>query len=186
MRDFEEKPSLAGMLLLSHPVLRDEHFKKTAVLLAAHSAKDGAMGVILNRPLGKTLGELDSSFAHSPLAGIAIYEGGPVETERVIFAAWHWEAAQRRLQLHFGIETEFAEKMIRDTPGIRLRGFLGYAGWSKNQLEGELKANAWAVAKIDAASFDTLDGVDLWRALIARTSPELRLLSESPDAPEKN
>ena len=184
--DKEPGESLAGMLLLSHPVMKDEHFKKTVVLLAAHSAKDGAMGVILNRPLGKTLGEVDSAFADTPLGNIALYEGGPVETERVIFAAWHWEAAQRRLQLHFGVDREFAEKLALESPDTHLRGFLGYAGWTKNQLEGELASNAWAVVKVSAGALDTLDGLEMWRALIGRASPELRLLADSPDEPENN
>ncbi len=178
--------SLAGMMLLSHPVLRDKNFKRSVILLAAHSPKDGAMGVIINRPLGKTLGEVDEQFAFTPLADIPLYDGGPVEPERVIFAGWHWEAAQRRFRLHFGIEREFAEKLRRDDPEAHMRGFLGYAGWEKAQLEGELKANAWAVSKVDAMLLETVDGVDFWRAMLAKTSPELHLLSESPDDPEKN
>lgn len=178
--------SLAGMMLLSHPVLRDKNFKRSAVLLAAHSPKDGAMGVIVNRPLGKTLGEVDEKFALTPLANIPLYDGGPVEPDRVIFAGWHWEAARRRFQLHFGIEREFAEKVLSEDPGAHMRGFLGYAGWEKAQLEGELAANAWAVSKVDAELLDSVDGVDFWRAMLAKTSPELHLLSESPDDPEKN
>lgn len=184
--DDNAEGSLAGMMLLSHPVLRDKNFKRSAVLLAAHSPKDGAMGVIINRPLGKTLGEVDEKFALTPLANIPLYDGGPVEPDRVIFAGWHWEVAQRRFQLHFGIEREFAEQVLRDDPCAHMRGFLGYAGWEKAQLEGELAANAWAVSKVDAKLLDTVDGVDFWRAMLAKTSPELHLLSESPDDPENN
>lgn len=184
--DANDEASLAGMILLSHPVMKDASFKKTVVLLAAHATGDGAMGVILNRPLGKTLGEADESFADSPLGKIPLYEGGPVETERVIFAAWHWEAAQRRLQLHFGVDRDFAEKIVLETPDTHVRGFLGYAGWSKGQLEGELKANAWAVVKVSAMALDNLGGTGMWRSLISLASPELHLLADSPDEPEKN
>ena len=46
--------SLAGSLLLAHPVLRDPNFRRTAVLMSTHGP-EGAMGVVLNRPLGKRL-----------------------------------------------------------------------------------------------------------------------------------
>lgn len=178
--------SLAGMMLLSHPVMKDPHFKKTVVLLAVHNPKDGAMGVIINRPLGRTLGETDDSYAGTALADVPLYEGGPVETDRVIFAGWRRERGQIRFRLHFGIEKEFAEQLRSEDPRIELRGFLGYAGWEKAQLEGELKADTWAVARVDADLLESEDGTALWRAMIAGTNPDLRLLSESPDDPEQN
>lgn len=186
--DGDENPpeSLAGMMLLSHPVLKDRNFKRTVVLLAVHNPKDGAMGVIINRPLGRTLGEANDTFAGTPLADIPLYEGGPVETDRVIFAGWRRERGQLRFRLHFGIEKEFAEKLREEDPQVELRGFLGYAGWEKAQLEGELKNDAWAVSKVDADLLESEDGVSLWRAMIAGTSPDLRLLSESPEEPENN
>lgn len=178
--------SLAGMMLLSHPVMKDAHFKKTVVLLAVHNPKDGAMGVIINRPLGRTLGETIPAFADSTIADIPVYEGGPVETDRLIFAGWRREFGKVRFRLHFGLEKEVAEQLRRDDPDIHLRGFLGYAGWEKAQLEGELKADAWTIARVDADLLETEDGTALWRAMIAGTNPDLRLLSESPDEPEKN
>lgn len=178
--------SLAGMMLLSHPVMKDPHFRRSVVLLAVHNPKEGAMGVIINRPLGRTLGDANDSFANTPLADVPLYEGGPVETDRVIFAGWRRERGQLRFRLHFGIEKEFAEQLRGEDPKIELRGFLGYAGWEKAQLEGELKSDTWAVSKVNPDLLESADGVALWRAMIADTSPEMRLLSESPDEPQKN
>jgi putative transcriptional regulator len=48
---------LAGSLLLAHPKLRDPNFARTVVLMSLHNA-EGAMGVVLNRPLDKTLSDL--------------------------------------------------------------------------------------------------------------------------------
>ena len=56
-RTARKSPTLAGQLLLAHPVLRDPNFRRTVVLLSGHDA-EGAMGVVLNRPLGKQLGDL--------------------------------------------------------------------------------------------------------------------------------
>ena len=71
---------LAGSLLLAHPAMRDPNFRRSVVLLSAHG-DDGAMGVVLNRPLGKQLGDLNAQFAASAIAGVPVYKGGPVQTE---------------------------------------------------------------------------------------------------------
>lgn len=44
----------------------------------------------------------------------------------------------------------------------RLRVFFGYAGWSSGQLEGELKAGAWAVIDADPDLAFAPDPADVW------------------------
>jgi len=77
--------TLAGSLLVSHPQLRDDHFRETVVLLHSHDAKDGALGVIINRPLGRELGQIDAAVNLAPLEGVPLFEGGPVATDRLAF-----------------------------------------------------------------------------------------------------
>ena len=76
----ENKGSFAenysGSLLISHPRLLDPNFRRTVVLLSAHSREDGAVGVILNRPTNKVLGEIEDEFAFGSLARVPIYLGG--------------------------------------------------------------------------------------------------------------
>ena len=84
-RHSHEQVSLAGSLLLAHPALRDPNFRRSVILMSTHSA-DGAMGVVLNRPLGKRLGELNGEFALSPLAGVPLFGGGPVEPGQLLLA----------------------------------------------------------------------------------------------------
>ena len=69
------KETLAGSLLLAHPAMRDPNFRRSVVLMSVHNA-EGAMGVVLNRPLGKRLGELSGEFALSRLASIPLFKGG--------------------------------------------------------------------------------------------------------------
>ena len=64
--------SLAGRLLVSHPLQRDEHFHETVVLIHSHDRADGAMGVILNRPYGRTLGQAQPASAGSPLVRLPL------------------------------------------------------------------------------------------------------------------
>ena len=132
-RAAKKSDTLAGQLLLAHPALRDPNFRRSVILLSAHSA-EGAMGVVLNRPLDKQLGELNSEFAFGPLAGVPVYAGGPVEPEQLIIVSWQWLKEESAFQLHFGIEPEQAAALV-GTPGVTLRAFVGYSGWGRDSWE---------------------------------------------------
>ena len=100
---------MSGSILLSHPTLVDPNFFKSILFISAHSDDQGTLGVILNRPLGKTLGELDISFQNKSFAQVPVFEGGPVETEKLIVAAWEWLDSATSFKLYFGIDLEKAE-----------------------------------------------------------------------------
>jgi putative transcriptional regulator len=174
--------SLAGSLLLAHPVLRDPNFRRTAVLMSTHGP-EGAMGVVLNRPLGKRLGELKGDFALGPLASIPIFTGGPVQTEQLILAAW--QAREDAFQLHFGIDPDKAVQMLAEE-STRLRAYLGYSGWSAGQLENELQCGTWIVANPPADLFERPMQEALWRSLLADEGDEWRLMVDEPEDPGKN
>ena len=65
-----EEATIAGSLLLAHPDLHDGNFRRTVVLISAHTREDGALGVVMNRPLDRTLGEVHGEFAFGPLASV--------------------------------------------------------------------------------------------------------------------
>jgi putative transcriptional regulator len=174
--------SLAGSLLLAHPILRDPNFRRTAILMSTHGP-EGAMGVVLNRPLGKRLGELKGDFALGPLASIPIFTGGPVQAEQLILAAW--QAREDAFQLHFGIDPEKAAQMLADE-STRLRAYLGYSGWSAGQLENELQCGTWIVANPPADLFERPMQDALWRSLLADEGDEWRLMVDEPEDPGKN
>jgi len=177
-----ETETLAGSLLLAHPVLRDPNFRRTAVLMSTHGA-DGAMGVVLNRPLGTKLGELKGDFALGPLAGTPIYWGGPVQPEQLILAAW--QSREDAFQLHFGIDPDKAIQLLADET-TRLRAYLGYSGWTAGQLERELESGTWIVSNPPADLFERPVKEGMWRSLLNEEGAEWRLLADEPDEPGKN
>lgn len=183
-RTARKTASLAGQLLLAHPALRDPNFKRTVILLSAHNA-EGAMGVVLNRPLDQQLGELNSEFALGPLAGVPLYAGGPVEPKQLVIVSWEWLPGDNAFQLHFGIEPDKAAELV-GAPGVTLRAFLGYAGWSKGQLENEMKHDTWLAATVDRDLLGQSDGVGLWRQILGSLDPELKLLADEPEDPTRN
>ncbi len=177
-------PSMAGSLLLAHPAMRDPNFRRTVVLLSAHG-DDGAIGLVLNRPVGKPLGEINAGFAAGPLAGVPVFQGGPVQTEQLILAAWQPDPAGDGFKLHFGIDVDRAEA-LQHKEGVKLRAFLGYSGWTKGQLENELRHNTWVVTPVNAELVNREEGPGLWRTILGGLSPKWKLLAEEPDEPGVN
>ncbi len=183
-RAASKSESLAGQLLLAHPALRDPNFKRTVILMSVHNA-DGAMGVVLNRPLDKQMGELSAEFAMGPLAGVPLYSGGPVNPDQLIIVSWQWLTTENAFQLHFGLDPEDASALV-GTPGVTLRAFLGYSGWSKDQLENEMQRDTWFATTVEGGQLEKRDGTALWRSILGSIDPELKLLAGEPDDPAMN
>lgn len=178
------KESLAGHLLLAHPVMRDPNFGRAVILMSAHDG-DGALGVIINQPLDQRLDDVSNDFALSPLAAVPVYRGGPVETEKLILAAWQWREATQDFELQFGLDIERAQALVQ-MPNVTMRAFLGYSGWGRGQLENEMKRNTWFVAGPADYNLEAQDGPALWRMILGSLDPELKLLADEPDDPTLN
>lgn len=171
------KESLAGSLLLAHPGLRDPNFRRAVVLMSVHNA-EGAMGVVLNRPLGQRLGELNGEFALGALSGVPLFSGGPVQTEQLLLVAW--QPQEDGFRLHFGVEPDRASQLMAEE-GTQLRAFLGYSGWGGGQLEKELKQNTWIVTDVPAGLLKHPQDGGLWRTVLGALGEEWRLLADEPD-----
>lgn len=175
--------NLAGQVLLAHPTLTDDNFCQAAVLLHTHTEVDGALGVILNRPLGRALGEVERRFRDGALAGVPLYVGGPVNVTQMAFGGWRF-SARGPARLRYGLDEAEASSLAAD-PDFHLRAYVGYSGWTSGQLENELRLNAWVTHAFDRLA-ESLEGVDLWKAWMTRARPDLRLLADSPENPGFN
>lgn len=175
----------AGTLLLAHPSLLDPNFRRSVILLSAYSAEEGSIGVVVNRPIGQTLGQHNPEFAHSPLARVPLFTGGPVARDQLILTAWKWTAEEGTFKLYFGIDGEKAQRLVDEDPGYQLRGFLGHAGWSEGQLDAELDQGAWVLSGCLPALNNEPEAID-WHELLCNERPELRLLADAPDDPTSN
>ncbi len=176
------RDTLAGSLLLAHPAMKDPHFRRSVVLMSAHNA-EGAMGVVLNRPVGRKLGELSGDFALGPLAGVPLFTGGPVQPEQLMLAAW--QTRPDGFRMHFGIEPDRAQQLIAEDD-THVRGFLGYSGWSAGQLENEMRLRTWVVADVPEDLLTHAQDDSLWRTVLGREGAEWRLLADEPEEPGRN
>jgi putative transcriptional regulator len=150
--------------------------------MTAHGP-EGAMGMVLNRPMNKRLGELSGDFALGQLSDVPLFQGGPVQTEQLILAAWRIHA--EGFQLHLGIDPDKAGQLLSEEH-MHLRAFFGYSGWGSGQLEKELERDSWIVAAAPADIFKQVGDVNLWRSVLGREGPEWRLLADEPENPEEN
>lgn len=173
--------SLAGSLLLAHPVLKDKTFRRTAILMSSHD-REGAMGVVLNRPLNRKLGQLGGDFALGPLADVPVFDGGPVEKRQIILCALrpHSDPEADGFQVLFGLDRERATALVGEDD-VQLRAYLGYAGWTGGQLEGELERDTWVVAHLVPDIMHRPADESLWRHVLGSLDPQWRLLAGEPD-----
>jgi len=148
--------TLAHHLLIAMPALTDPHFQHSVTFLCEHN-ENGAMGIIINRPLTLTEKELFNHLS-IPLKheGIDrhVLAGGPVQTDRGFVI--HRPHGEWLSTWHVNDELEITTS--RDVLQAIGKGdgppdafiALGYAGWGPGQLEKELAENAWLIVAASA------------------------------------
>ncbi len=182
--DSDAPIQLQGKILLADPSLHDGIFDRSVILLADHSAAEGAFGLILNHPTGHSVGDFLKEEAFDPLKNIAVHLGGPVSREHLTFSAFWW-TEDARLKWHVRIPVEQAIRRSRQ-PGTLVRAFVGYSGWTAGQLEGELRRNTWITARPTADLLGQTHDRDLWAGILRSLSPYHRVLAEAPEDPRAN
>jgi len=148
--------NLTHHFLIAMPAMDDPNFVRTLTYIAEHN-EDGALGVIVNRPIDMTLGELfskvDIALESADLSQRPVYFGGPVQTDRGFVLhrpAGEWHSS---LKVNDSVALTSSKDILESLgangePGEVLIS-LGYAGWSAGQLEEELKQNAWLTVPAD-------------------------------------
>ncbi len=176
-------PSLAGSFLIAHPALSDPNFRKSVIILPDHSPTEGSLGLILNRPTGKVVGDMLADKPLGRLSRVPVLEGGPVGTDQLIFAAFRWHPQKQLLECRHHIPLDEAERLAA-AQRYTVRAFVGYAGWSSGQLEGELAQRAWLVRKADQDDLLEIERAPLiWRELTGTFGPWFKMVAEAPDDP---
>ena len=176
--------SLQGNLILADPSLKEPTFFQSVLLLTEHNEESGALGYILNRPIGKKVGDLLSAESlpveqYENLSEVPVFLGGPVNTEHLTFSALGWSEQDESLQ--YSTHLSAAEAVMHQMEGFHIRAFVGYSGWSEGQLEGELERNSWITHKPEREIIDVSQVEDLWKDLLRELSPWYKLIADEPD-----
>ncbi|WP_126447366.1 YqgE/AlgH family protein [Sulfuricystis multivorans] len=149
-----EPASLANHFLIAMPSLTDPHFARTLTYVCEHNA-EGALGIIVNKPLEIDLGTLFERVS-VPLSrgekleryrGLPVYFGGPVQTDRGFVLhrpAGRWQSTLIvTSEIALTSSRDILESMSETGEPADVLVSLGYAGWAPGQLEWELSQNAW-------------------------------------------
>jgi putative transcriptional regulator len=186
MRNVGGKPprNLAGLLLVAHPNMLDPNFRRTVLFISAHDPEDGALGIIINRPLDKHVADLVSEEPPAGLADVPVFLGGPVGRNQLVFAAFEWENGEG-LKLNHNVGVEEASERIGHDP-TSIRAFVGYAGWDAGQLEAEMKQNAWLLQKPSRSVLKPDRLPKLWFDIMRGLGPWYKMLAAAPDDPSLN
>lgn len=163
----------------------DPNFRRAVLFLSTNDAQEGSFGLMLNRPAGRTVAELLPDRELGSLGRVPVFLGGPVSVDQLIFASFRWHPETGHLECRHHLVIDEAESVLRD--GLTtVRAFIGYAGWSKGQLEGELAQRAWLVQKAAREVLELERCPTLWREITSSFGPWFQLVAEAPDDPSQN
>ncbi len=179
--------SLAGQLLLASPALHDPNFERTVVLVGVHG-EDGAMGVVLNRPSGVTIGEAAPQLEPAIDDGEAVYVGGPVQPNSIVFLAEFVDPEPAGLLVlgRIGFPAADAEVDELAVATERVRVFAGFAGWGAGQLEAEIEDGDWIAHAALPEDVFTDAPEELWSIVLERKGGSYALLARMPPDPSVN
>jgi len=176
--------SLSNHFLIAMPSLEDPNFHHTTTYICEHD-EDGALGIVINRPLNMQLGEIlqhmDIKASSRKMFSQPVYMGGPVQSDRGFVLhepPGDWEATLRVTD-RIGV-TSSSDILVAIAAGEgpeKALVTLGYAGWGAGQLEQEIAANAWLSGTASSeVVFDT-PCEQRWLAAAALIGVDLNLLS---------
>lgn len=181
------KPEKGRLLIAEPAILNDSSFKRTIILLTEHSKKS-SVGFILNRPMDYTLNdlipEIDCDFT--------IYQGGPVEQDNLYFIHKVPHLLPNSIEvangIYWGGNFELLKELLNTNQlkSTDIRFFLGYSGWSSNQLEDELVMNSWFVTENDYDNVLTTNDQSFWKDKLLQRGGKYKIWANAPSDVQMN
>ncbi|MDE5807367.1 MAG: YqgE/AlgH family protein, partial [Muribaculaceae bacterium] len=175
----------------AEPLLNQPYFKRSVVLLLEEDGDGGHIGLTLNVPTPVTLQDLFPDWEAGKK--VRVYSGGPVEGDRLFMLHTlgdRFDGAQEIAKgLYVGADLNQVMEYIQEEENVegKMRFFLGYSGWGKNQLATEIINHSWALAQPeDMAEALTGRGNEYWRREVERLGEEYRSWLVIPQNPEEN
>ncbi|ATZ12586.1 YqgE/AlgH family protein [Erwinia amylovora] len=166
--------NLQHHFLIAMPTLQDPLFKRSVVYICEHSA-DGAMGLIVNKPMENLTVEgilkklKISPDARDPALRLdkPVFAGGPLAEDRgfILHSAQTLFTSSIRVSDNTVITTsrDVLETLGTPEQPDNVLVALGYCAWEKGQLEQELLENAWLTTAADSNILFHTPIAERWR-----------------------
>ncbi len=144
------KFNLTNNFLIAMPAMQEGFFAGTLIYICEHD-ENGALGVVVNRPISLTLSDMfkqiDITLHQSELASMPVHLGGPVQVERGFVlhdTSQDWQSTLRiNDALALTTSRDILEAIAEGVGPDNLLVTLGYSGWEPGQLEHEINENTW-------------------------------------------
>ena len=183
-----KKPIRSGTILLAEPFMMDPNFKRTAVLLVDHG-EEGSIGFVLNRESDVRVDELVDDF---PEFDAPVYVGGPVGRDTVHYLHRKGDLLEGSDEVVRGVfwggDYERLKFLIRqqliDPRDIRF--FVGYSGWSDDQLDQELALGSWVTARMDANYLFKSPADTLWSQVMDHKGNAFSVIADMEEEAKYN
>jgi len=177
-----------GKLLIAEPsILNDKEFNRSVIYLTEHN-EDGCIGFILNKPTEYVLSDLIPEIN----IDFTIYNGGPVEQENLYFIHNLPDLIPDSIEIDkdicwggdFDVLTNLLNNKSINATDIRF--FLGYSGWSVNQLKEELNESTWIVEKNNYSNILNENCDAIWKNQLMAFGGEYQIWANAPKNPTLN
>ena len=144
---------LTNHFLIAMPSLEDPYFSRALIYIAEHN-ENGALGLIVNRPLEVNLATLLGRVAVpvrpenvAALNAHPVFFGGPVLPDRGFVLHRPLGKWQSTLAIspEIGLTSsrDVLHSFVNDGQPGEVLVTLGYSGWGPGQIEQELAQNSW-------------------------------------------
>lgn len=167
--------------LIAMPSLGDSIFERTVIFLCEHN-EEGAMGIIINKPLNVTLGgileHLDIETATDDIANTPIYMGGPVGQEHGFVIHLPYKKDEEEEDLVISASKDTLADIAQGTGPDQFIVTLGYAGWEAGQLEVEINRNDWLLVGYDKEIIFNTPLESRWKKAIELLGIDVSQLSD--------
>jgi putative transcriptional regulator len=183
------QPAKKGDFLIAASGIVDPNFQQTVILVCDHDQEKGTYGVILNRPIA--LPKELMAVIPFPAPEI-LFRGGPVQPDTLQVLHPFGEkipgASEVLDGLYIGGDFDaIAEGLANETlKSDFCRFFLGYSGWSPNQLENEFAEGSWLRVPGSARSLRRTPPEDLWSEAVRRLGRREPVMAHFPREPVWN
>ena len=181
------KPSKGKLLVAEPSILNDSSFNRSVILLSEHN-EEGAIGFIINKPSIYTLNDLIPEIE----SDLIIYNGGPVSKENLYFTHRVPDLIPESIEIANGIfwggDFEKVQELLENNTlkNDDIRFYLGYSGWSKDQLQDELNTTSWVVIENNFQNIFDISHQSLWKDQLMKLGGEYQVWANAPENPSLN
>jgi len=177
-----------GKVLLSEPFITDPYFKRAAILLCEHN-DEGSFGFVLNNYLAMSLDQIMNGLPELPTR---VSVGGPVNSSNLYYLHTLGNSIIDSKEIAKGIFLGGDFERLKDeiakgnVGSNQVRFFVGYSGWSANQLEEEMAQNSWYVAEAKPEIVMNIKSDNLWAEFLESMGPKYAKMIDLPKDPNLN